>query len=407
MLQEQANGLGVGGVGETSLLLVAQTLRGLRQGVVVGAQRPRRDAVGHAPFEDHRPGDLGHLLEIVCGAVRDASEDDLLCGPAGEGDDHPVDQLLLRVEVAVLFGEIERVAEGVPARDDRDLLKLHRGAHQMGHERMAGFVIREDPALLLRQDLLLLEPGNHALERCVEVSLAEIRVAAAAGEDRGLVADVGELRACEAARLARDLAEIDARGERLAARVHREDRDASLEIGRRNEHLAIEAPRAQQRLVEILDAVRRAHHDDLVCVLESVELDEQLVQRLVLLAVEAVAGALRADGVELVDEHDRRRILARLLEELANAGRAESREHLDEGRGARGVEVRAGLVRDGLREQRLAGARRTVEQQALRHLGAEPLEPLRVAQEVDDLHQLAANLLDPGDVLPGHARLRA
>src|SRR5207237_991998 len=88
VLLEQANGLGVRGVGETSLLLVAQTLRGLRQGVVVGAQRPRRDAVGHAPFEDHRPGDLGHLLEIVCGAVRDASEDDLLCGPAGEGDDH-------------------------------------------------------------------------------------------------------------------------------------------------------------------------------------------------------------------------------------------------------------------------------------------------------------------------------
>ena len=41
-------------------------------------------------------------------------------------------------------------------------------------------------------------------------------------------------------------------------------------------------------------------------VVEAVELDEELVQRLVLLAVEAVAGPRGADRVELVDEDDRR-----------------------------------------------------------------------------------------------------
>ena len=34
---------------------------------------------------------LGHLLEVVGGAVRDPPEDDLLGGPAGEGDLHHVD----------------------------------------------------------------------------------------------------------------------------------------------------------------------------------------------------------------------------------------------------------------------------------------------------------------------------
>ena len=38
----------------------------------------------------------------------------------------------------------------------------------------------------------------------------------------------------------------------------------------------------------------------------------------------------RADGVELVDEDDRGRVLARLFEELADAGGAEAGEHLDE-----------------------------------------------------------------------------
>ena len=122
---------------------------------------------------------------------------------------------------------------------------------------------------------------------------------------------------------------------------------------------------------------------------EAVELDEQLVERLILLAVEAVAAARRADRVELVDEDDRGRVLARLGEQLADARRAEAGEHLDERRGARRVEVRARLVGDRLREQRLAGPGRAVEQDALRHAGAEPLEALRVAQEVDDLLQLA------------------
>ena len=42
-------------------------------------------------------------------------------------------------------------------------------------------------------------------------------------------------------------------------------------------------------------------------------------------------------------------------------------------------------MRDRLREQRLAGAGRPVEEEALRDARAEPREPLRVAEEVDDL----------------------
>ena len=112
--------------------------------------------------------------------------------------------------------------------------------------------------------------------------------------------------------------------------MHLEDRLAALEVRRRHEHLPVEAARTQQRRVEILDPVGRAHHDDLLGTLEAVELDEQLVERLILLAVEAVPGALRADGVELVDEDDRGRVLPRFGEELADARRAEAGEHLDE-----------------------------------------------------------------------------
>ncbi len=125
-----------------------------------------------------------------------------------------------------------------------------------------------------------------------------------------------------------------------------------------------------------------------------------------MLPVEAGAGAAHADRVQLVDEHDRRSVLARLLEEPANSGRAEPGEHLDECGGALRVERGAAGVGDRLREQRLPRPGRTVEQDSLRDAGAERAEALRVLEEVDDLLQLGRRLVHARDVLPCDGRLR-
>ena len=58
-------------------------------------------------------------------------------------------------------------------------------------------------------------------------------------------------------------------------------------------------------------------------------------------------------------------------------------------------------LRHRLRQQRLAGARRPVQEDPLRHLGAERVEGLRFAQELDDLLQLRAGVVDAGDVGEG------
>ena len=61
-------------------------------------------------------------------------------------------------------------------------------------------------------------------------------------------------------------------------------------------------------------------------------------------------------------------LLARLLEQPPDPGRAEAGEHLDERGGRLAEEVGAGLVGDRLGEQRLAGARRAVQEDSLRDL---------------------------------------
>ena len=190
--------------------------------------------------------------------------------------------------------------------------------------------------------------------------------------------------------------------------VHREDRGAAGAIGSLHDDAAVEASRPQQRLVEHVGAVGGGQHDDALARVEAVHLGEDLVQRLLALVVAAelrAAAARAADGVEFVDEDDRRRRLARLLEQVAHARGADAHDHLDELRGAQAEERHAGLPGDGPRQQRLAGAGRADQQHALRHGAAEPLVLRGVLQEVDDLDQLVLGLVDAGDVVERDLRL--
>ena len=68
-------------------------------------------------------------------------------------------------------------------------------------------------------------------------------------------------------------------------------------------------------------------------------------------------------------------------------------------------ERHAGLAGDGARQQRLAGAGRADQQNALRDARAEPAERCRVAQEGDDFLQLDLGLVDAGHVVEGHLRV--
>ena len=156
--------------------------------------------------------------------------------------------------------------------------------------------------------------------KSAEADLAAVR---ARREERRLVDEVREIGADHARRRRGDPVEVDVRRERHVARVHLEDQAPSLPVGRQHRDATVEAARPQQRLVEHVDAVRRADHDHARGRVEAVHLGEDLVQRLLALvaaaAVAAGAAARTADGVELVDEDDRRRLLLRLPEQVADA----------------------------------------------------------------------------------------
>ena len=162
--------------------------------------------------------------------------------------------------------------------------------------------------------------------------------------------------------------DVHVRGDLLVAHVHFEDLHPLFLRGERDDDLAVEAAGTQQRRVEDIGTVRRGHHDDALGRLEAVHLGEHLVERLLALVVATTepGAALATDGVDLVDEDDRRCLLARRLEQIAHAGRADADEHLHEVGAGHGDERHAGFARDRAGDERLACSRRPDEEHPLR-----------------------------------------
>ena len=193
-------------------------------------------------------------------------------------------------------------------------------------------------------------------------------------------------------------------GDRLVPQVYAQDALAAAEIRRIHDDLAVEPARPQQRRIEHVGAVGRGDEDHALVRLESIHLDEQLIQRLLALIVSATeAGAtVAADRVDFIDEDDARRMRLALLEQVADAARADPDEHFHEIRPGHREEGTPSLAGHRARQQRLAGPRRPDQERALGKPATELRELLRVLQELDDLLQLDLRLIGAGDIGKRH-----
>ena len=180
--------------------------------------------------------------------------------------------------------------------------------------------------------------------------------------------------------------------------MHFENRLATLEIGQLHLDPTVEAPGAQQCLVEALGTVRSGQDHHTLAAVKPVHLGQQLVERLFALVV-AADGRIPAlaDGVDLVDEDDAGSLLACLTEEVTHLGRTHTDEHLHELRARNGEKRHPGLARNGSRDERLARTRRADQQGSLGQRGPDLGISGGIVQEIDDLAQGLLSL-----VLTGH-----
>ena len=150
----------------------------------------------------------------------------------------------------------------------------------------APLVIREDPLLLSETTRRCCRPATMRSRAASKSSCRMKRLFERPAKIRRLVAEVREIGPGKTGGLTGDRRQVDVLVERLVARVDARIASRPATSGADTSTWLVEAAGPQQRGVEILEPVRGGHHDDLVARGEAVELDEELVERLVVLAVE-------------------------------------------------------------------------------------------------------------------------
>ena len=100
--------------------------------------------------------------------------------------------------------------------------RIEPGQHA-GDDRVAGLVVRDDPPLLVAHHALLLEAGDDAIDRVVEVLHLDGGLVLARREQRRLVDEIGEIGAGEAGRARRDDLEVHVLGDLHGLDVNAQD----------------------------------------------------------------------------------------------------------------------------------------------------------------------------------------
>ncbi len=358
---------------------------------VAGAELPRAQALAHAVLDNHAARDGRRLLDVVGRARGRLVEDQFLGRPAAQQHRQLVHHLGTADQEFVLRRRGGGVPECAAARDDRNLVHRVGVGHRVAHQGVPALVVSDDLALLLRQQhALALRTRSHPVNGLLERGHLDLRLVRPRGQQGALVDHIRQVRAGEPGGSPRDHVQIHVRVERLAPRVHSQDALTAGQVRLGDDDLPVEPARAQQRRVEDVGPVRRRDDDDAALGVEAIELDQQLVQRLLTLVVAATEArtAVPAHGIDLIHEHDGGRVGLGLLEQVANPGGTDADEHLDEVRAGDGVERHARLASDGPGQQRLTSSRRAVQQHTLGNLGADRLELARALQELLDLLEL-------------------
>ena len=152
-------------------------------------------SLAHAQVGNHAVGALGDALQVVEGAAGDMAREELFGGPSGQRGAHLVEHLLLGGDAA-LFGQVPGGTEGLSARHDGHLDQGVGIFQQPRYRGVSGLVDGDGAALVLRHHLrLLLQTADDAIDGIEEVLLAHDAAVVAGGDERRLVADVGDVGA--------------------------------------------------------------------------------------------------------------------------------------------------------------------------------------------------------------------
>ena len=150
------------------------------------------------------------------------------------------------------------------------------------------------------------------------------RVQVAAGRKQGrLVDEIGDVRTNHPRRGTCNRNQVHVFCQWDTARVNLENGQATIPVRTLDHHAAVEATRTQERLIQAIGPVCSSNDDYRLARIETIHLNQQLVQGLLTFVVAIDAGTtLAADGIDFINKDDAGSCFLGLVEEVTHAARA-------------------------------------------------------------------------------------
>src|ERR1022692_666600 len=292
----------------------------------------RADRGAEAELADHLGGQGGCGGEVVGGTGGCLAADQALGGAAAEADGKGGGQGAFPVQPPVVVGEHLGQPQCLPGAQDGDPADRVGVRGQSCDQGVPGLVDGYGGQFAGGKRAAVPGAEQDAVAGVGEVGGADPGAARPYCGERGLVDQVGQVRARESGGGGGDLAEVGAWLDILATGVGGQDGTPLGPVGQRDDDLAVEPAGPAQCRVERVRPVGGGQYNYPAGVLESVHLGEDLVEGLLPLvtAGQAAGFAAGAEGVDLVDDHDRRRAAPGLVEQVPDPGGPDADEHLHE-----------------------------------------------------------------------------
>ena len=175
----------------------------------------------------------------------------------------------------------------------------------------------------------------------------------------------------------------------------------SAHIGTRNDDLSVETSGTKDGGIEDVHTVGRSHNYDTLIGLETVHLDEHLVECLLTLVVATAHSGTTpsGNGIDLVDEDDTGAVLLCLHKQISYTGSTDADKHLDEIGTRDREEGNLGLAGNCLGKECFTCSGRALKEDSFGDPGSEECVLAGLFKEVNDLRKLFLFLNKSGNGL--------
>ncbi|KAH3676846.1 hypothetical protein OGATHE_001336 [Ogataea polymorpha] len=197
---------------------------------------------------------------------------------------------------------------------------------------------------------------------------------------------------------------IDLLGDCNVLQMVFKDGQTASDVRQVNVHHLVKSSRSSQSLIQGVWEIGGSNDDDSLGLRKSIQLNEQLVQRL--LGVGLVSALpLSSDGVELIDENNSWGSSTSFAEQFPDSLGTHTNIQLVELGSRHEKERHTSLAGSGPRKQRLTGTRGAGQQNTLWKLSTESGKLRRILQKLNDFLELGSGLVNTTHIGKLHGRL--